>query len=140
MRSGNSKRVAEKIAAGLGVKVIEITDDKDWSGIFGYIKAGYYASFDKSVDIKVDGDIEGVEQFIVVSPTWAGGPVPAVRKFLKGIDSTRAYLVMTSMGSDFKKSLEKYENKIGKLKGFFGIIENQKIEECIQEIINKVVE
>lgn len=140
-RSGNSKRVAEKIAAGLGVEVIEITDNKNWAGVLGYIKAGYHASFDKSVDIKVNGNIEGVDQYVVVSPTWAGGPAPAVRRFLKGIDSTGAYLVMTSMGSDFKNFLEKYENKIGKLKGFFYIIASQKNEEkCIEEIISKVKE
>jgi flavodoxin len=138
-RSGNSKRVAEKIADRLGVKSIEITDNKSWGGVLGWIKAGYYASFDKSVDIKVNGSIEGIEQFIVVSPTWAGGPALAVRQLLKKIGSDKAYLVMTSDGSDFKNSLEKYEGKIGKLKGYFGIIKRLKNEEVIIEEIIRTV-
>jgi len=46
-RTGTSKRVATKIADGLGLKPIEITDDKNWNGILGYIKGGYYSSSNK---------------------------------------------------------------------------------------------
>jgi flavodoxin len=33
-RTGNSKRVAEKIAKKLNVSIIEIKDNKSWKGIF----------------------------------------------------------------------------------------------------------
>jgi flavodoxin len=137
-RSGNSKRIAEKVALGLNISPIEITDDKDWRGVLGYIKAGYYSALNKSVAIKVNETLQGIDQYIVISPVWAGGPAPAVREFLKSLESNKVYLVMTSVSSDFRNSLEKYENKVGKLKGYFGIIKKQNNEDkIIEEIIQK---
>ncbi|MBC7960795.1 MAG: flavodoxin family protein, partial [Vallitaleaceae bacterium] len=36
-RTGNSKRVAEKIAQKIGSHVSVLTDDKNWKGLLGYI-------------------------------------------------------------------------------------------------------
>lgn len=135
-RTGNSKRVATKIASGLGLKPIEITDDKNWNGIFGYLKGGYYASTSKSVNIKVNGDYKDADEYIVVSPLWAGGPAPTVREFLKQVQINKVNLVLTCKGSDIESALTKYENKIGKLKSGFGIIERLKDEDKrVEEII-----
>ena len=138
-RTGNSKRVATKIADGLGLKPIEITDDNNWNGIFGFIKGGYYASANKSVDIKVSGDFKDVDEYIVVSPLWAGGPAPAVREFLKQVPINSVNLVLTCNGSDIQSALTKYENKVGKLKAGFGIVQRLKNEDKqIEQIIQAV--
>ncbi|MGH4137894.1 flavodoxin family protein [Clostridium sp.] len=138
-RTGNSKRVATKIANGLGLKPIEITDDKNWNGIFGYLKGGYYASVSKSVNIKVNGDYKQVDEYIVVSPLWAGVPAPSVREFLKQVPISKVNLVLTCKGSNIENALTKYESKSGKLKAGFGIIENlndedKRVEEIIQAL------
>lgn len=138
-RTGTSKRVATKIADSLGLKPIEITDDKNWNGILGYLKAGYYASANKGVNIKVNGDFKGADQFIVVSPLWAGGPSPSVREFLKQVPINKVNLILTCMGSDIESALTKYEGKVGKLKAGFGILkrlkdEDKRIEEIIQAV------
>ena len=138
-RTGTSKRVATKIADGLGLKPIEITDDKNWNGIFGYMKTGYYASTNKSVNIKVSGDYKEADEYIVVSPLWAGGPSPSVREFLKQVPINKVNLILTCMGSDIESALTKYESKVGKLKAGFGIIKRLKDEDKhIEEIIEAI--
>jgi flavodoxin len=135
-RTGNSKRVAEKIASEIGVKAIEITDNKNWNGVIGYIKAGFYASANKNVDIKVNDEYKNADQYVVISPVWAGKPTPAIMSFLKLVDSNKVNLVLDCMGSDVNTSFTNYENKFGKLKGKFGIIKKQNDEDkVISEII-----
>lgn len=135
-RTGTSKRVATKIADGLGLKPIEITDDKNWNGILGYIKGGYYSSTNKSVNIKVNGDFKDADEYIVVSPLWAGGPTPAIREFLKQVPINKVNLVLTCKGSDIDSALTKYESTVGKLNAGFGIVKRLNNEnKCIENII-----
>jgi flavodoxin len=103
-RTGTSKRIAEKIGEGLSCDVIEISDNMNWGGIFGYIKAGFYSSTNRNVDIEIHGNIDAADEFIVVTPLWAGGAVPAVRAFLKTTPKDKIHLVVTSDGSNFGNS------------------------------------
>ncbi len=68
-RTNTSKRVAEKIATALSCPCIQITDDKNWKGLFGYIKAGFYSSVHKSVAIEVHGTVEDADE-IILSPRF----------------------------------------------------------------------
>ena len=61
-RTGTSERIATKIADGLELSPIRITDDKNWNGILGFIKGGYYASTNKSVNIKVNDECKDLDQ------------------------------------------------------------------------------
>ena len=138
-RTGTSKRVATKIADGLKLKPIEITDDKNWNGILGYIKGGYYSSTNKSVNIKVNGDFKDADEYVVVSPLWAGGPTPTVREFLKQVPLNKVNLVLTCKGSNIESALSKYETSVGKLKAGFGIVNRLNNEnKCIEDIIQAV--
>ncbi len=138
-RTGNSKRVATKIADNLGVTPLEITDDKNWNGILGYLKGGFYAAKNKRVNIKVSGPFEEADQYVVISPLWAGGPAPSIREFLKKVPTDKVILVITCKGSDIKSALVKYENKVGKFKASFGIVERLNNEnQCVEEIIQAV--
>ena len=101
-RTETSKKVAEKIAKKLACEVIEITDNKNWKGVLGFIKGGYYASTNKDVDIKIHGNLEGMDELIVVTPLWAGGGAPAIRTFLKTTTLEKIHLVVTSKGSEIK--------------------------------------
>ena len=138
-RTGTSERIATKIADGLGISPIRITDDQNWNGPSGFIKGGYYASTNKSVNIKVNGEYKDIDQYVVVSPLWAGKPTPAICEFLKQVPVNKVNLVLTCNGSDIESAFTKYENTIGKLKGHFGIVkklknENERIEEIIQNV------
>ena len=138
-RTGTSKRVATKIGDKLGLKPMEITDDKNWNGISGYIKGGYYSSTNKSVNIKVNGDFKDADEYIVVSPLWAGGPAPTVREFLKQVPLAKVNLILTCKGSNIESALAKYESTVGKLKAGFGIVQRLNNEDkCIEDIIQAV--
>lgn len=101
-RSGTSKRVAEKLASKLDCPLVEISDGKNWTGIIGYIKAGYYATRNKPVAITVSAKIEETDELVVVSPLWAGTIAPAVQTFVHMTNADRVHLVVTSLGSTIK--------------------------------------
>jgi hypothetical protein len=101
-RTNYSKRIAEKIANKLSCEAIQITDNKNWKGFLGFIKAGYYSSTNKPVEIEILGNIKAADETIVVAPLWAGGLAPAARAFLKTISLDKVHLVVTSNGSNLK--------------------------------------
>jgi hypothetical protein len=100
-RTGRSKNVAEELAERYGTKAEEITDDIDWQGAGGYIKAGYKALMGESLParyIKPDAN----EDLILVFPVWTGTFPPAVRTFLEKEGRARVICMPTSIGSKLK--------------------------------------
>ena len=131
-RTGTSKRVAEKIANKLSCDKIEITDNMNWKGIFGFIKGGYYSSKGKAVEIKIHGNIGSEDQLIVVTPLWAGGAVPAVKAFLKNTSINKVHLVVTSNGSNIKDP--------SGFKSVTDIVRSKKNEdECIDKLVKSLL-
>ncbi|MEI7884908.1 MAG: hypothetical protein WCI30_06110 [Clostridia bacterium] len=122
-RTGNSKRVAEKLAKSLACAAIEIRDNVNWNGFFGFMKGGYYASFNKNVDIKVTGNIDDVDELVLVTPMWAGKITPAAKAFLKMSPIAKINLVVTSGGSSLKE-------RAG-FKSVTDVCENQKNEDIV---------
>jgi hypothetical protein len=98
-RTNNSKRVAEKISNKLSCDLIQVTDNINWKGLVGYIKAGFYSMTHKHVDIQLTGDLDGMEEYIVVGPLWAGGLAPAFITLLNQLPRDKVHLVVTSIGS-----------------------------------------
>ncbi|SHH45830.1 flavodoxin family protein [Clostridium grantii] len=103
-RTNISKRIAEKIAEKLSCDKVEITDNMNWSGALGFIKGGYYASKNKDVEIKINGELSKEDDLVVVTPLWAGGAVPAIKTFLKDKELNKIHLVVTSSGSTINDS------------------------------------
>lgn len=101
-RTGNSKRVAEKIASKLSCEALQITDNMNWKGGFGYLKGGYYASLNRDVDINIPENLDSADELIVVTPIWAGGIAPDIKAFLKNTTLNKVHLVVTSLGSILK--------------------------------------
>jgi len=98
-RTNNSKRVAEKISNKLSCELIQIRDNINWKGIVGYIKAGFYSMTDKHVDIEFLGNLDGVEETIIVGPLWAGGLAPSLKTLLSQFPRDKVHLVVTSIES-----------------------------------------
>jgi hypothetical protein len=98
-RTNNSLRIAEKISNQLSCELIQITDNINWKGIIGYFKAGFYSMTRKHVDIQVMGDLDTVEEYIVVGPLWAGGLAPSLKTLLNQLPRDKVHLVVTSIGS-----------------------------------------
>jgi hypothetical protein len=102
-RTGTSKKIAEKIADKLACEIIQIKDNMNWNGVFGFIKAGFYSSTDRDVKIEIQGNLDAADELIVVGPMWAGGIASAVRAFLKTTPLDKVHLVVTSNGSNLGK-------------------------------------
>lgn len=120
-RTGKTKDVATELASMIDAKIYEITDDKSWKGVFGYIKGGFYASTNKHVNITFDKKCLEAEQYIVMSPLWAGGAAPAIRVFLNNYDNKKISLLLTNDGSDINKAFENVKNQHSDIKKFYGI-------------------
>ena len=86
-RTGNSRFVAETIAAEVGADIEEVVDLKKRSGILGYLSGGRDARQGKETEIaptkKSPADCELI---IVGTPIWAGKPTPAITTYLKKND------------------------------------------------------
>jgi len=98
-RSGNAKRIAEKIANQLQLECIQILDHKNWNGFFGYMKAGFYSTANKNVKISTSKDVGEYDELIVVTPLWAGSIANATRTFLSMHPREKIHLVVNSIGS-----------------------------------------
>jgi hypothetical protein len=102
-RTNVSKRVAQKIAEKLSCPIVQITDHKNWSGLYGYIKAGFYSTVNKEVKVELLGDPGQPDAYIVVTPLWAGGIAPAGKAFLQSVSPDKVHLVVTSLGSQVEE-------------------------------------
>jgi hypothetical protein len=128
-RTNNSRRIAGKIADKLSCELIQITDNINWNGILGFIKAGYYSSLNKKVEINTPRNINSFEEYIVVTPLWAGAIAPAIRALLRTIPPEKVHLVVTSDGGHVK-------NRSG-YKSIHDVINNNNSEDLVINVLVK---
>lgn len=98
-RTGVCKGIAEELAKSYGTSVVKIDDGMNWNGLFGYIKAGYFASTNKHIDVSTSEAIDKEETVIVVAPLWAGTIAPAAREYMRGRKTEKTALIVSSLGS-----------------------------------------
>jgi flavodoxin len=130
-RSNNSKRIAEKIANKLNAELVQITDGHSYKGLFGYIKAGFYSTSNKKVNIVTDKEINNYDKLIVVSPIWAGKLANPIRTFLEDYDLKNIHLVTSSIGSVIKDT--------SFYKSVSPIIKNESNEEFVISKIEEII-
>ncbi len=83
-KTGNTERVAKDIASGLGADLEKIIDQKDRSGIFGFIFGGRDAMKKRGTKIGIlNYDPAAYDLVIIGTPVWASNPVPAARTYLE---------------------------------------------------------
>ena len=81
-RTGNTRKVAEKISQILNSKIDEITDTKDRKGAKGYLVAGKDSTLKKLTYIMFSEDPSKYDLVIIGTPIWTWNVVPAVRTYL----------------------------------------------------------
>jgi protein involved in ribonucleotide reduction len=101
-RTNNTKRIAEKISKKLGCNSVQIIDNIDWKGLLGFLKAGYYSSNNIHIEIQSIEDLNTSDEYILVTPLWAGGLASAVKTFLETIPKSKVHLIVNSIGSQIK--------------------------------------
>ncbi len=101
-RTGNSQRIARKIAQKLSIEAVEVTDKMKWKGLFGYLRAVRCSRNNKDYEILIHGKIDS-DEYIVVTPLWAGHITPAIRKLLKTLPKNKVHLIVSSGSSTLKE-------------------------------------
>jgi flavodoxin len=82
-RSGNTRKVAEKIAKTIGADSDEIIELKDRSGIRGWLGGCKDTFFRKPTAIKNNINPEKYDLVVIGTPIWVGTMTPAVKVYLK---------------------------------------------------------
>jgi flavodoxin len=104
-RSGRTRKIAKQIAVKIKSDLEEIRDNKNRSGIFGFINSGNEAYLKKTLPIdELENDPSQYETVIVGTPIWASTLSTPIRSFLKEYHHKlkRVAFFCTSMGSDPK--------------------------------------
>ena len=143
-RTGNSKRIAQKISDRAGADLAEITDGKNWQGAWGFIKGAFYSVTWKTTNPKVTPkvDLQTFEKVVVVSPMWAANVSPAVFSLLMNQKDKikHLHLVITSDGGVADASFFKIEEKVCKPEFKYSIVKRLNNEENVVDQIVKALQ
>lgn len=102
-RTGLTYNIAQKIAGELDAEIAQISDGKDYSGFFGYIRAaieGLKKSPRPNVPLETKEKLDAYERIVLTGPIWAENWCSINRSFLKehGKEiSCPVYFVFTHM-------------------------------------------
>lgn len=117
-RSGNTGTVAKELAAKLGADSEALTEQgTDWSGVWGYLKAGKAAWKEELSSIeKLKKEPKDYDIVVIGTPVWAWNMTPAVRAFLTVYkdDLKKVAFFATEGGSGHEKAFKNMETLAGK--------------------------
>ena len=83
-RTGNTRAVAQALAAQLGADIEEIVDTKNRKGIFGWLGAGKDASQKKTTVIgPTTKDPANYDLVVLGTPIWSWSMTPAIRTYIE---------------------------------------------------------
>jgi Flavodoxin len=132
-RSGNSERIARKIADIAGCGVSRITDEKNWAGLAGFLRGGFYATRQKTTNPKLEADarLSDFSRVVIVGPVWAGkAAAPVYSLLLKEKEHlNKVCLVLNSGGGETEPAFQCLEEKVGTIPFKFGIPKNKADED-----------
>ena len=108
-RTGNTKFVAETIAAELGADLEEVIDLKNRQGRLAFLSAGKDAMSGKETMIaKTKRTTTDYDLIIIAQPVWAGSPTPAIRTYLNKNELSGKKVALffsdSSLGQAFEKT------------------------------------
>ncbi len=82
-RTGNTKKIAEKIANSLSCEMIEIKPLSSYKGIIGWLRAGFQAVKRKIPKIEsINVNLNIYDLVILGTPMWGGNLSSPIRAFL----------------------------------------------------------
>jgi flavodoxin len=115
-RTGNTRLVATDLAARLGADLEELREEKDRSGILGYLKGGRDAYLGhEAVLLPGSADPASYDLVVVGTPVWAFTASPAVATWLKthGPELRRLAFFCTQGGSGNQRTFENMQKLSG---------------------------
>lgn len=100
--TGNTRAVAERLAAGTGGDLVEVKDLAHYSKVGMYLKGSPRAMRRERAAIEpATIDVSGYDTVIVGTPVWARNPTPAVNaaiNALRGVEGKATVVFCTSGG------------------------------------------
>jgi flavodoxin len=108
-RTGNTRKVAEKIAKILKADLDEIKDLTDRSGPKGWLFGGRDASRKYPTEIRYKKDPKDYDLVVIGTPIWAWTVTPAVRTYLSQKKFPKVAFFATCGGSGIEKTFEEME-------------------------------
>ncbi|WDV46935.1 hypothetical protein PV797_04355 [Clostridiaceae bacterium M8S5] len=141
-RTGYSKMLAENIAGKINADTEQIKDDKNWSGILGYLKGGLYGFSKKMTQIVYSKRPENYDLVIIVAPIWAGSVPPAINTYCKKLKDkiNNIAIVLNSESSSLDSTFKHIENLTKKSSANLGVIKKKMTVHDIENKIEKFVE
>jgi flavodoxin len=107
-RTGNTKFVAETVAAELAADTEEIIDKKKRQGMLGWLSAGRDAMGQKETEIaQTKRTLTDYDLVIIGQPVWAGNPTPAIRTYLNKNDLSRKKVALFFSDAGVRRAIEK---------------------------------
>ena len=83
-RTGNTKKIADEIAAALGADLEELKDDVSRGGPAGFVRSAREARSGKLVNLDpLSHDPSTCDSVVVGTPVWAGNVSSPIRTFLR---------------------------------------------------------
>ncbi len=141
-RTGTCKKLSEEISLLLSnCNTDEIFDDKNYSGLLGWPKAGFSELSKKETVISYKKNASSYDNILLITPVWAGGMTPAARQYIKeemkGLKNL--YILSVCMGSNSKKIADTVANKYKFTKKAWCITGLEKNKEQIMDEITKLL-
>lgn len=128
-RTGNTKKVAEDIAAALNADIERIIDTKDRSGAGGYLGAGKDASSGALAEIEpVQKDPAKYDLVVMGTPIWSWTMTPAIRTYITNNKAAfkEVAFFTSSGGSKPDKTVQRMETLAGKkAKAYAGFLDRE---------------
>jgi len=118
-RSSVTKKIAEAISKQIHADIEEIIDTEKRSGIIGFIRSGYQASYDQFTKIQdIKSNLEDYDLVILGSPIWASKPSTPVTTFIKkyhtNIKSLAVFITHSSSKNSYQSAIDFIETAAGK--------------------------
>jgi flavodoxin len=108
-RTGNTKFIAETIAANIGADTEEIVDLRKRSGPIGFLSGGKDATQGKETEIgETKRSPKDYDLIIIGTPVWSSSPTPAIRTYINHNDlSGKKIAIFLTAKKQNQKALEK---------------------------------
>jgi len=94
-RTNKTEKVAKDLASRLKADIDQIIDIKDYSGIIGFIKAGFAAFSKRTTQIQTSKDPSKYDLVIICSPVWSGTIPPAIRTYCNDFEIPQSAWLFT---------------------------------------------
>ncbi len=128
-RSGNTKKIAEKIVKKLKADIDEIKDLKNRKGIIGFLSGGKDVVTKKLTKIEFEKNPYKYDLVIIGTPVWASTMTPAIKTYLEKNKDIAKAAVFCTYGASEGRTFTDIREKIGKVVAEMGLL-TREINEC----------